>query len=451
MEKRVDAVVLGAGITGLTTSFLMQEQGKSVVLLEQADRVGGPMQTLEVNGFVFESGPNTGVVGNRSVLDLFERLAPDCLLETAKSEAKRRLIWKGDRFEALPAGLMDAIRTPLFTWKDRFRVLAEPFRRKGSNPNESVADLTRRRLGQSFLDYAVDPFVSGIYAGDPHRLLTRYALPKLYRLEQEYGSFVRGSFKRAPLIREEKRQGVSKEVFSVKDGSGRSGFGCLVACLKQRLHHEVLRLSVSSMQITPVDGRWLVELPQTGERLLADRVISTVPAYALPDVFPFISKDLLDPIASLLYAPVVQVGVGLKDDRHIPQAFGGLVPSCEGRPLLGILFPSACFSNRAGVVSFFMGGVRHPEMLSWTDAALTEVVVDALHTMLGYEPGFVPDALHIFRHARAIPQYEMGSAERLAAVDRIEAKYPGIVIGGGLRDGIGLADRIAQAYVFAGF
>ena len=229
MEKRVDAVVLGAGITGLTTSFLLQEQDKSVVLLEQADRVGGPMQTLEVNGFVFESGPNTGVVGNRSVLDLFERLAPDCLLETAKSEAKRRLIWKGDRFEALPAGLMDAIRTPLFTWKDRFRVLAEPFRRKGSNPNESVADLTRRRLGQSFLDYAVDPFVSGIYAGDPHRLLTRYALPKLYRLEQEYGSFVRGSFKRGPQIREEKRQGVSKEVFSVKDGSGRSGFGCLVA------------------------------------------------------------------------------------------------------------------------------------------------------------------------------------------------------------------------------
>ena len=114
-----------------------------------------------------------------------------CVLETAPDAAKRRLIWKGDRFHALPSGLMSALKTPLFTPLDKLRILGEPWRKRGTNPDETIGELTMRRLGKSFLDYAVNPFISGVYAGDPNMLVTRYAAPKLYQLEANYGSFVR--------------------------------------------------------------------------------------------------------------------------------------------------------------------------------------------------------------------------------------------------------------------
>ena len=90
-----------------------------------------------------------------------------------------------------------ACDNPLFRWRDKFGILLEPFRTKGTNPDETVGALTIRRLGRSYLDYAVDPFLSGVYAGDPMRLVTRYAMPKLYNLEQNYGSFIRGAFAKA--------------------------------------------------------------------------------------------------------------------------------------------------------------------------------------------------------------------------------------------------------------
>ena len=183
--QQTDILIIGAGLTGLTTGFWLTRAGKDIHILEKADRVGGQIHTFREKDFVYESGPNTGVVSYPEVAELFEALSPACALETAREESKRRLIWKGNRFRALPSGLFSAVTTPLFTLGDKFRILGEPFRAKGNNPDESVGELAARRLGKSFLHYAVDPFLSGVYAGDPMKLVTRYALPKLYNLEQQ--------------------------------------------------------------------------------------------------------------------------------------------------------------------------------------------------------------------------------------------------------------------------
>lgn len=222
MDKNinVDVVVIGAGVTGLTTAFLLIKKGLKVLLLEKNSRVGGQMETIREDGFVFETGPNTGVVSNAEVVELFQMLQSRCSLEVARKEAKVRLIWKDGAFHALPSGLSSAVTTPLFTWNDKIRILFEPFRKKGNNPFESIGDLTRRRLGKSFLDYAIDPFISGIYAGDPGKLVTRFALPKLYNLEQNYGSFIRGAIKKGSEPKSERDKLATKEVFSVPELSG---------------------------------------------------------------------------------------------------------------------------------------------------------------------------------------------------------------------------------------
>ena len=130
------------------------------------------------------------------------------------------------------------------------------------------------------------------------------------------------------------------------------------------------------------------------------------------------------------------------------RAFGGLVPSCEQRNVLGILYPSACFDHRAPegeiLFAFFIGGVRHPEMLERSDEEIKNLVKKEFHYMLKFPKDKEPDLIEIFRHERAIPQYYADSGVRLATVEKLMQQYPGLIIGGNLKDGIGMADRIRQ-------
>ena len=445
---KVDVAVIGAGLTGLTTGFHLTKRRKKIVILEKSHRVGGQIHSFEKDGFVYESGPNTGVVSYPEVAELFQALGDNCELEIAHESSKKRLIWKGKQFRALPSGLGSAITTPLFKWSDKFRILGEPFRAKGMNPDESVGELAARRLGKSFLDYAVDPFLSGVYAGDPMKLTTRYALPKLYNLEQTYGSFIKGSIAKAKEPKTDRDRLATKKVFSVKGGLSR-----LTEALAEAIGREHILLNAQGVQLTPLqDGGWDISYETAAGRqtLQAKQVVTTTGAYTLPELLPFVPENEMKKISTLYYAPVIQISVGVKSaDVAAYRAFGGLVPSCEQRNVLGILYPSACFDQRApqqgALFSFFIGGVRHPEMLQKTDEEIKALVRKEFHEMLKFPADQQPDLIEIFRHERAIPQYRVESGERIATVEKLMRQYPGLVIGGNLKDGIGMADRIRQA------
>lgn len=441
--------VIGAGITGLTCAMQLKRMGADVTVLECQDRIGGQINTQRVGDFVFESGPNTGVVKHPEVVELFEQLGTACQLETARESSKRRLIWKGDRFHDLPSGLLSAIRTPLFTWYDKFHILGEPWRKKGNDPLESVGALAERRLGKSFVEYAVDPFLSGVYAGDPYKLPTRLALPKLYQLEQDYGSFIRGSIAKAKQPKTERDRKATKKVFSA-----RGGFSNLANAIADNIGREHIITGAKDITIMPAEGNaWTLHFVKDGieQEMKADKVVTTCGAYALPQLLPFVDHKTMNDLSNLYYAPVIQVGVGMKDcGRNQWLAFGGLVPTKEKKQVLGILFPSACFEERCpesgAAMSYFLGGARHPEMLEWSDAQFEALVNTALTDMLKFAPGTMADAIRIFRHQRAIPQYEASTDARLAAIDKVQQQYPTLRIAGNLRDGIGMGDRIKQAF-----
>jgi len=445
-KKYAETVIVGAGLTGLATVFQLQKDGKQALILEKADRAGGQIKTLRQGGFVFETGPNTGTVSHPEVAELFSDLAPNCTLEIANSDANSRLIWKGNCFHPLPSGLFGGITTPLFTLRDKFRILGEPFRPKGVNPDETVGELASRRLGKSFVDYAVDPFISGIYAGDPYSLVTRYALPKLYNLEQNYGSFIKGSIAKAKEPKTERDRLATKKVFSAK-----GGLENLTSSMAKFIGKENIILSVSSIKITPEEGGWKVLYctPEGEFTLFARNIVTTVGAYALPDILPFVEKEDMNKIASLRYASIVQISVGVSELSGLQfRAFGGLIPTCEKKQLLGILFPAACFSERApengALFSFFVGGMKAANLIELSDAELTEIIVREFHSMLKFPAGKEPDLIHISRHRFAIPQYEKSTGERLETVEKLQKKHRGLIIGGNLRNGISMADRILQ-------
>ena len=443
-----NVVVIGAGITGLTCAFQLKRRGANVTVLECQDRIGGQINSQHIGDFIFESGPNTGVVKHPEVAELFEQLNGACELETALESSKRRLIWKGDKFHALPSSLASALKTPLFKWYDKIRILGEPWRKKGNDPYESIGSLAERRLGKSYVEYAVDPFLSGVYAGDPYKLPARLALPKLYNLEQDYGSFIRGAIAKAKLPKTERDRKATKKVFSA-----RGGFSNLVNALVDAIGQKHFITSALDIKIMPEGDGWQITFNKDGEQrqINASKVVTTCGAYSLPSLLPFIEKETMDDLSNLYYAPVVQVGVGIKDcGDNQWLAFGGLVPSKEKKQVLGILFPSACFEGRCpkpgATMAYFIGGRRHPEMLNKTDEEFVNLVNETLNDMLKYDKNKKADELRVFRHEHAIPQYEASSDARLAAVEKVQAQYPTLRIAGNLRDGIGIGDRIKQGF-----
>lgn len=442
-----DVIIIGAGLTGLTTAHTLRQGGLRVALVDKADHLGGVIQTEHHDGFTLEHGPNTGIISNEEVATFLKQF-PELAI-TASPEAKRRLILKSQsgvqHFFPLPHSLSTAITTPLFTLRDKIRLLAEPFRAQGKETEESVASLVRRRLGQSFLDYAVNPFIGGIYAGDPEKLITRYALPKLDALERQHGSFIRGAVAKAKAPKTESMRQVTKEIFSM-----RGGLSSLIQALGKTVPTASLFLSAQGCQVRPLAERgWEVTLEQAGsvKRLRARHVISTANLPSLPTLLPFLRDDELAPLRGLRYAPIVQVAWGIRQELPHFFAFGGLVPSHEDPHLLGILNPSACFPDRAPeghtLLSLFLGGMRSPEVLDWTDEAIYALVQERLQRLLGvHQP---PVLQRIFRHRYAIPQYEVGMDKRWEQIHKLEELYPGLHLAGAIRDGIGIPDRIKQA------
>ncbi len=442
-ERKI--VIIGAGLSGLTLAYYLKKQGVDFVILEKESLAGGVIQTITENGFTFEKGPNTGVLGNPEVAELFEDLYPVCQLETANSKAKSRLIWKRGKWHALPAGLFSAVGTPLFTLKDKLRILGEPFRKRCSNPMESVAELTKRRLGKSFLDYAIDPFIAGIYAGDPNKLVTKYALPKLYNLEQSYGSLIRGGIKKSIENKKDIRlRKATREVFSVQ-----GGFTQMLLALEKAIGTENIIYNAASTSIVSLHSGFQTSytLGSTRHSIQSRFVVTTTGAYTLRDLLPEIEQSILEPITSLEYAAVVQVVLGYKEWFGLPlNAFGGLIPSEEKKNILGILFPSTLFKNRApkegALLSVFVGGTRLPSAFEMSDEELEELVLVNINRML--KNNILPEILKIFRYPNAIPQYQASSEERLRCIQLLEKRYSGLLLAGNIRDGIGMADRIKQ-------
>jgi len=304
------------------------------------------------------------------------------------------------------------------------------------------------RLGESYLDYAVDPFISGIYAGDPSRLVTRYALPKLYNLEQNYGSFIGGAVKKKFEPRDERTKKASREVFSVK-----GGLQNLLDALVLKIGRDNIITGCRQVTVQSHNPGFSVMTWDGSVPVVSERIVTTTASYTLPSLLPFISATSLLPVTKMKYAGVVQAVVGYRKWKGISLgAFGGLIPGKENRNVLGILFPSSIFKSRVpengALLSVFLGGTRRPEMLEKTDPEIRKIVLDEIKDTLPCHDQ-QPDLFRIFRYTHAIPQYERSSGERLACIDELQKQYPGLILGGNMRDGIGMADRVKQAKVIS--
>ncbi len=449
--KKTKVIILGGGLTGLATAYKLSKLNIDFVLLEKSDRVGGVIKTVHEKGFMYETGPNTGIIGSPELAELIEDLHDDLDLQIGKKAVKRRFILKDGKWAALPSGPVSAVGTPLFSLTDKFRILGEPFRRRGTDPNETLAQLVKRRMGKSFLSYAIDPFILGVYAGDPSLLVTRAAFPKLYALEQNYGSFIGGTLKKKKEGKSAREAKATRDVFSFKGGLEQ-----LIMSLEKHSGKDRVLTNVDNTIITKQKGKYQIAASQNGESVHfeSDILISSLNAPHLENsMFQFLEAESLDPIKAVSYTPTVEVVLGFNKWTGRPlDAFGGLIPHCEGRQLLGVLFLSAFLPERApeggALLTIFMGGVRNPKWIKASDEEIKNQVKEDIMDLMDLKT-FDPDLLKIFRHNGAIPQYSFESDNKMARISQLEKLHPNFIIGGNALDGIGIADRVKQGYHLA--
>jgi len=429
--------IIGAGITGLTAAFELKQLGIASTVYEASDRVGGVIQTIHENGFLAECGPN-------SVLDTSPKLGKliaDAGLESnrlnASPTAKKRFIVRDKKPVALPSSPPAFFSSKAFSAKAKLRLLKEPFINSKSFEAESLADFVLRRLGQEFLDYAISPFVSGVYAGDPAALSTAYAFPKLYALEQKYGSLIKGAIKGAK--ERKRRQEVSKQdarMFTFDDG-----MEVLPKRLAEILGDAVLLNRPASTFQALGNGRWLVNGEEYSGVLLA------IPAHLFSTLEIKAPRPVdLSLFSEIYYPPVASLSLGFRANQfdHPLDGFGMLIPRVENFYSLGSLFTSSIFPERApdgmAMLTTFIGGSLAPEKAQQDEAEMLSRVLQDMQTALGLKGEPVYKRLSV--SPKAIPQYNVGYERFLHAMKQIEADAPGLWFAGHYRDGISVADSI---------
>jgi oxygen-dependent protoporphyrinogen oxidase len=439
--------VIGAGITGLTAAFYLKRKGVPVTVYEASGRVGGVIQSLRQDGYLAEFGPNTILETSPKIGQLIR----DAGLESRKLDpdpnAENRYVVRDRKPVAMPGSPLGFFTTKLFSLHAKWAVLREPFvpaRRDGKE--ESIAEFVVRRLGREFLDHAIDALVAGVYAGDPQKLSVQQAFPKLAQLEAQYGSMIKGQIFGA---RDRKKRG---EI--AKDRAPKFSFDDGLQVLPDTLRNilgDAVRLNCAVTKISKTPDGWTLFLNDNGRPNFAEHsaVIYCGTAFRLASLNLETPEPLnLTSFAEIRYPPVASVVLGFRreDVAHPLDGFGMLIPKVECFRILGTIFSSSLFPNRAPAghvtLTSYVGGERCPELAALPPEMLYRVTCEDLKVLLGVRGA--PTFQHSVFYPKAIPQYNVGYGRYRELMNEIETKAPGFFLAGHFRDGVSLSDSIVS-------
>ena len=448
MPSHTDAIILGAGISGLTAGFYLAEKGLSVRILEKSPRVGGAIRSERRDGFLIEFGPNTVLDTTPLLGELFQKLGIASERVDASPQAKNRYIVRGGKLHALPTSPLAFLKTPLFSTSAKIRLLLEPFiSRAPADREESLAEFVTRRIGPEFLDYAINPFVAGVYAGDPALLGVQSAFPKLQSLEREHGSLIRGAILSA---RQRKKSGETPKNRAAMLGF-QNGLQTFPDALQRALGDSV-STTCSLRSVSRTASGFSVTL-ESGEILEAPVLLSTVPAHSFASLPIEFAQPLASTLGAIAHPPVAMVFMGFdKPPGGIERdGFGFLVPAKEKRQILGCIWSSTVFDDRtppggAGLTAF-VGGGRQPDLARLSDSDLGALVLGELRALMGVTA--TPSLVAIQKWEKAIPQYRVGYGETMDSISSFENDTPGFFVSGNFRGGIAVPDCVKQSLAMA--
>ncbi len=431
-----NTVVVGAGISGLTAAYTLHQAGVNVQILEASDRSGGLIHSQTEAGFLTEAGPNTFPSTATEILALCAQLGLQS--KAADAQAKKRYLYLNKKLTALPTHPLQALTTPVLSPSAKLKILQEPFQSKIHAADISISDFISHRLGNEAAERLFDPFISGIYAGDIKTLSLPAVFPKLWEWEQKHDSLLKG-------IQTAKKAKQSKSKMQLL--SFENGLESLTKAFVSALPIGCLKLNTRVQNIQASDSGYQLQL-DNGETLHTQHIILAVPASIAASLLQGIAPQSADALQDIPYAGLAVVHTGF-ERTHIPHpldGFGFLIPRRENLPLLGSIWASSLFPERAPndhiLLSSYIGGVHQPEIATWESERIEHLVLENLATVFKISQPLKPAYSRILKYQQAIPQYTLGHRERIQTALSALASQPGIQLCGNYLHGIGLNECV---------
>lgn len=439
--------IIGGGITGLAAAYELAQAGAETVLIEAEPRLGGVIQTETVEGCVIEAGPDSFLSAKPAGEELVRELGLGSELISSNDHQRVTYVVRRGRLVPLPDGLMMMVPTrllplafsPLLGWGTKIRMGLEYFRRpRPAEGERTVAEFIEQHYGREAVDYLAEPLLAGVYGGSPDRLSVDSVLGRFVELERKYGSLTRGVL---AARRAAKRQGgAPAPLFRTLRG----GLGQLTAELEKRIRPRCRVVQGRALAVERVAHGYRIQLE--GGELQAGQVLLACPAWAAGALLRRLDAPLAGLLEGIGYSSSVTLALGYRraDCGPVPPGFGFLVPARERRSLVACTFVGAKFPYRVPdthvVLRCFLGGAGGEAVLEQSDEELIRQVRAELQGLLGWdaEPRFV----RLSRWRRAMAQYELGHARRVAEIRARLAMHPGLELAGNAYDGIGVPDCI---------
>lgn len=433
----------------MVCAYELRKAGLNAQLIEASGRCGGVIRSERRDGFLLELGPQS-FSETAPLLGLCRELGIEGELVEAPARAPRYVLVKG-ALRRVPMSPQTLLTSSLVGAATKWSMVRDALGKSHpSEEDESVASFVRRKFSAELLDRLVGPFVSGVYAGDPERLSLRSAFPQLYEAEKSAGSVIRGMM-RAARSKKEPRQ--RPTLFSFSNGNEtlvRALTGKLGAAV--RTGAEAIGITVTSdrsdkaFEITVREGA-------SREIITSRHLILAAPTSVAGQLLKTVQPAVTSILGGVEYAPVALVSLGYRrpDVGHSLDGFGFLVPRSSGLRVLGTVWNSSLFPGRAPddnvLLTSFVGGATDPEATTLSKEKLVALVHREITPLLTI--AVTPDFSNVEIYPRALPQYNLGHAERLSAIEKLRREFPNLWLAGNYLSGPSIGSCIEQSLAVA--
>ena len=449
--KRI--AIVGGGISGLSAAYALEEHRRQsgtaleYTLYESSPQLGGVLRTEQIDGCIVEAGPDSFITEKPWAADLCRNLGlGDQLIGSNDTNRKTYILVRGRLIE-MPDGLMFMVPTKilstgfssLFSWKTKLRMVRELFHPPHAvDGDETVASFVERHYGAEMVDRLADPLLSGIYGGEAASLSVRAVLPRFTEMERSHGSLGRA------MLAAHKKVATTKKPAPPLFTSLKNGMQHLAEAVVARLSPTSVLTNTVVQAIQPQAGGWVVSAGMKSDHF--DAVILAVPAHCAAQLLSICSPELAGQLGAIEYSSSITVGLGFDRSvrQSLPPGFGFLVPRSEGKQMLAATFVHNKFPHRApedrALLRCFLGGRSAESVWQLSDDQIVGIVRNELQQILRLraEPLFA----RVYKWRAAMAQYGVGHLDRLASIERLRQKLPGLALAGNGYRGIGVPDCV---------
>ncbi len=440
MIKHTDVVIIGGGISGLSSAWWLSQLGIDVIVIEKSAQPGGMIGSTNQDGYLTEHAASMIMNFDSTVAQFID----DSGLQEQKvrrNEMSCRYMYTQSGLSKVPQTTTEFIMSDLLSRKSRMNLIGEIFRGKSQSTDETVAEFIRRRFDQEILDLAIDPYVSAILACDPQKACAKSTLPRLTRLEQTFGSITTGILAKKLIPG---KKGLPHEAFSFG-----GGMKSLIDVLVKNTQAE-MRLGEWVKALEPTKSGWCVtSSDETIEhQYYARNVIFSTPANVASTLLKPVHTPLAELLAQIEYAPIAQIHIAFNRAAlaGFPCATGFLVPSKYNLPLSGSLWVSNLFPDRAPedkiLTSNVLGGACQPTVLNNPDSLIIDSTLATLEKICGLK--HPPEMVRVNRHKQGLPLYHGAYHSLTKTIKSHAASSNGLYFAANYLDGISIRDRIIQ-------